>query len=121
MAAPRWRDEPLASERELWQDATVSRAPIVLQRLNMSDTQARTRPEGTSSGESIQRLWRLRKRHHYVDAELRALAGMDDVELRYLFNGERAYNRRWPDRALAVQEAADKRAELEREGWVFHW
>ena len=73
------------------------------------------------SGERGQRLWRLRKLHHAVDAELRSAAGCDDVELRYLFNGERAYRRRWPNRALAVQAAGEKRAELEREGWVFHW
>jgi hypothetical protein len=63
----------------------------------------------------------LRKRHQYVDAELRTVAGADDVELCYLFSGERALTRRWPNRALAVREAAEKRAELEREGWVFHW
>ena len=51
----------------------------------------------------------------------RSAAGCDDVELRFLYNGERAYGRRWPNRALAVQEATEKRAELEREGWVFHW
>ena len=46
---------------------------------------------------------------------------MDEVELRYLINGVKAYKRRWPTRAAAVQEAAGKRAELERTGWVFHW
>jgi hypothetical protein len=87
----------------------------------MSDTRARIEAASGSSKETVQRLWRLRKRHHHVDAELRSVAGMDDVELRYLFNGVRAYKRRWPHRALAVQEAATRRAELEREGWVFHW
>jgi hypothetical protein len=87
----------------------------------MSDQPGGATPEGDLSGEPSQRLWRLRKRHHYVDAELRALAGVDDVELRYLYDGEKAYRRRWANRALAVNDATEKRANLEREGWVFHW
>ena len=43
------------------------------------------------AGVSEQRLWRLRKLHQSVDAELRQA------------------------------EAAAKRAELERDGWTFHW
>ncbi len=78
-------------------------------------------PETEPSREHSQRLWRLRKLHHAVDAELRFAAGGDDVELCYLYDGERAYRRRWANRALAVQAAGEKRAELEREGWVFHW
>jgi hypothetical protein len=87
----------------------------------MSDTRSESESDREPSGQRSQRLWRLRKRHQHVDALLRAVAGVGDVELCYLFNGEAAYRRRWPTRALAVQEAAEKRAELEREGWVFHW
>jgi hypothetical protein len=66
------------------------------------------------------RLWRLRKLHQYVDAELtETVAG--GVEIRFLYNGELSYRRRWETTALAVEEAARKRAELEREGWSFHW
>lgn len=69
---------------------------------------------------SAQRVWRLRKLHQYVDAELRDNA-TSGVDLQFSYNGECAYTRNWPTRALALAEAADKRAELEREGWMFHW
>jgi hypothetical protein len=63
-----------------------------------------------------------------VDAELRQSAADDGtaaaaagVQLQYFLNGELAYSRQWPTRALALEEAARKRAELERDGWMFHW
>jgi hypothetical protein len=87
----------------------------------MSD---RARDDGapqSRSGERSQRLWRLRKLHHSVDADVSTGADGGSVELRYLYDGEQAYRRRFPTRAPALREAAQKRAELEREGWVFHW
>jgi hypothetical protein len=54
-----------------------------------------------------------------VDAEIR-LDG-DAVVLLFLLNGALTYERRWPTRAEALAEAAGKRAELEREGWMAHW
>ena len=64
-------------------------------------------------------MWRLRKLHQYVDATLQD-AG-DGVDVQFFYNGECAYRRRWPTRALAIAELAGKRAELEREGWMAHW
>ncbi len=64
-------------------------------------------------------MWRLRKLHQWVDAEIR-LDG-DAVVLLFLLNGALTYERRWPTRAEAMAEAAGKRAELEREGWMAHW
>ena len=66
-----------------------------------------------------QRLWRLRKLHHFVDAELKEAAS--GVELQFFYNGEFTYARQLATRALAVAEASAKRAELERDGWMFHW
>ena len=66
------------------------------------------------------RVWRMRKLHQYVDAEL-VDTGEAGVELQFFYNGERAYSRRWPTRERALNEAAEKRAELERDGWMFHW
>jgi hypothetical protein len=66
------------------------------------------------------RIWRLRKLHKFVDAELKA-AGEGGVEVSYYFNGELSYSRRCDSREMALAEAAAKRAELEREGWMFHW
>jgi len=66
------------------------------------------------------RLWRLRKLHDTVDAEL--CAGADGhTDLKVFYNGELSYVRRLATRAEAVSEAAARRAELEREGWNFHW
>lgn len=66
------------------------------------------------------RLWRMRRLHQFVDAELWP-AEDDSVELRYLLNGEPTFRRTWVSRDDAVRAAAAKRAELERDGWMFHW
>jgi hypothetical protein len=70
---------------------------------------------------SSSRLWRLRKRHQYIDAEL--FSGEDDrsAEIQFLINGELSYRRAWATREEALAEAAAKRTELEREGWAEHW
>ena len=67
------------------------------------------------------RLWRLRKLHQTVDAELQEIAGSAEVEVAFFYNGAFAYARRHPSRAAALAEAAVKRLELERDGWSFHW
>ncbi len=66
------------------------------------------------------RLWRLRKLHQAIDAML-ADAGDGGTRLQVLLNGEVMYTRHWPTRAPALEEAAGRRAELEREGWMPHW
>ena len=70
---------------------------------------------------SSRRIWRLRKLHQFVDAELTEDPGKPGVELRLLFNGELSYTRRCASGEAALEEAAAKRAELERDGWMFHW
>ena len=67
------------------------------------------------------RVWRLRKLHQQVDVQLRDEGSESGVETRFFYNGELAYVRRWPTRALALADAAEKRAELERDGWTAHW
>jgi hypothetical protein len=74
------------------------------------------------TGSSSHRLWRLRKLHQYVDAEIAdGNAPGELTAIRFLFNGELSYERRVPSRAAALAEAASRRAALEREGWTFHW
>jgi hypothetical protein len=65
------------------------------------------------------RIWRLRKLHQQADARLQDDG--QDVEVQFFYNGVLAYARRLPTRALALAEAAEKRAELERDGWTEHW
>jgi hypothetical protein len=66
-----------------------------------------------------QRIWRLRKLHQFVDAVMHPIDG--EIELRFLFNGELSFAQRCATREEALAAAAAKRAELEREGWSFHW
>ena len=68
---------------------------------------------------SSHRIWRLRKLHQSIDAVLINVGEL--VELHFLLNGELMYARRELARLSALQEAAEKRAELEREGWMPHW
>jgi hypothetical protein len=77
----------------------------------MSDSEARR--------DRAERLWRLRKLHDQADAWLRDLDR--GVELRFVLNGEVSHSRRCDDRAAALALAAEKRAELERGGWMAHW
>ena len=70
--------------------------------------------------QASRRLWRLRKLHHTVDAELVAHAP-DRFELRYGYDGALSSRRVWPTREQALDDAAARRSELEREGWMFHW
>jgi hypothetical protein len=65
------------------------------------------------------RLWRLRRLHQTIDATL--VDADSGVELRFFLNGELMYERRWSHRDPAVAEAAARRGELEREGWMPHW
>jgi hypothetical protein len=67
------------------------------------------------------RIWRLRKRHLYVDAELRHVDGSDAFDLLVYYGTTLTSSRRCATRAEAVRAARERRAELEREGWTFHW
>ena len=66
----------------------------------------------------MQRLWRMRKLHQSIDAELH---DGPEIILQFKLNGEPSYERRLSTRTEAVAEAARKRAELERDGWMYHW
>ena len=67
------------------------------------------------------RIWRLRKRNLYVDAELRQVSDSAEYDLLVYCGTMLTSSRRCATRADAVGEAKTRRAELEREGWTFHW
>ena len=67
------------------------------------------------------RIWRLRKRNLYVDAELRQVEGSDAFDLLIYYGTTLTSSRRCETRVDAVSEGKARRAELEREGWTFHW
>jgi hypothetical protein len=68
---------------------------------------------------AVRRLWRLRKLHQQVDATIHETG--DAVELRLRYNSTVVYRRAWSTRSLAVAAAEDRRAVLERQGWIAHW
>jgi hypothetical protein len=68
----------------------------------------------------MHRLWRLRKQQWFVDAQLDD-QGDAGVEIALLYNGELSYRRLWPTRGEALADAAARRSDLEREGWMPHW
>ncbi|MEQ1728854.1 MAG: hypothetical protein ABL982_10770 [Vicinamibacterales bacterium] len=67
------------------------------------------------------RIWRLRKRNLYVDAELRQVPDSREWELLIYYGMTLTSSRRCATRAEAVAEGKSRRTELEREGWTFHW
>ena len=67
------------------------------------------------------RIWRLRKRQLYVDAELRPVPDSGECDLLVYYGRTLTSSRRCATRAAAVGEGKSRRTELEREGWTFHW
>jgi hypothetical protein len=67
------------------------------------------------------RVWRLRKRNLYVDAELRAVDGASEFEVSIFYGTTLTWSARYARREDAVNAARARRADLEREGWTFHW
>jgi hypothetical protein len=66
-----------------------------------------------------ERLWRVRKSHTSIDAQLSDRdAG---VEIRYFFDGEPVLSQHWPTRQLALTDAATRLRDLQRAGWTTHW
>lgn len=67
------------------------------------------------------RIWRLRKRNLYVDAELKRAPESDEWDVLVYYGTTLTASKRCATRVDAVQFAKERRAELEREGWTFHW
>ena len=67
------------------------------------------------------RIWRLRKRNLYVDAGLKQVPETGEWDLGIYYGTTLTSSHRYRTRAEAVEDARSRRAELEREGWTFHW
>jgi len=67
------------------------------------------------------RLWRVRKVHRCIDAELYEDDRTYEAELRLVYDDRVIYRRRWSTRQEAAADAHAKRADLERAGWTEHW
>jgi hypothetical protein len=66
-----------------------------------------------------ERLWRVRKDHTWIDAQVRDCAA--GVEIAFRYDGARVFARRFPTRALAVDAADRTLQDLQRAGWTTHW
>jgi hypothetical protein len=68
----------------------------------------------------VERLWRVRKDHVWIDARLVA-ASDGTIELRFFYDGEPLLTRPWPTRARALADADERLRDLQRAGWITHW
>ena len=72
------------------------------------------------AGPSIaERLWRVRKDHTWIDAQL--TSNPTATEVRFFLDGERVFSRAFPTRALATADAERRLRDLQRAGWTTHW
>ena len=63
-----------------------------------------------------ERLWRVRKNHTSIDAQIRDRDV--GVEIRYFYDGEPVLSQQWPTRQLALTDAAARLRDLQRAGWT---
>ena len=68
-----------------------------------------------------ERIWRVRKNHMWIDAQLRDGPDSTGVEVQFFYDGTLVLARQWPSRERALAHAADRLRELQRAGWVTHW
>jgi hypothetical protein len=73
-------------------------------------------PPAAGPGE---RLWRARRRHHYIDALVRDSDTGSVLEFRR--NGRSLVTWRFDTRAVASAEAMTRLRDLQRAGWNTHW
>ena len=79
-----------------------------------------TRGTAETAG-SVERLWRVRKNHTWIDARIRGRQGSPRVELAFFYDGERIFSTEYPSREFAIDEAAFRLRDLQRAGWNTHW
>jgi hypothetical protein len=68
-----------------------------------------------------ERVWRVRKNHTWIDAQIRNCPPSTDVEIRFFYDGALVLARRWPSREAALDHASDRLLDLQRAGWNTHW
>jgi hypothetical protein len=68
-----------------------------------------------------ERVWRVRKNHTWIDAQVRASGEAGASEVQFYYDGVLVFARQWPTREAALTHAADQLRELQRSGWNTHW
>lgn len=71
------------------------------------------------SGFRRTRLWRVRKDHTWIDAQVASEPSA--IEVHFFLGGEHVFSREFPTRALATAEAERRLRDLQRAGWTTHW
>jgi hypothetical protein len=66
-------------------------------------------------------VWRLRKDHTWIDAQIRDCPESSEAEIRFFYDGSLLLAQRWPSREQALTDAADRLRDLQRVGWTTHW
>lgn len=66
-----------------------------------------------------ERVWRARKHHTWIDAQIRQ--SDTGFELQYFYDGVLVLSRVWRTRAEAVAHASGQLRDLQRAGWNSHW
>jgi hypothetical protein len=69
----------------------------------------------------VVRLWRVRKDHTWIDAQIASRPATTTTLLHFFLDGERVFSREFPTRALATAEAHCRLRDLQRAGWTTHW
>jgi hypothetical protein len=72
-------------------------------------------------GHDVVRLWRVRKDHTWIDAQIANPPAATTTLLHFFLDGERVFSREFPTRALATAEAHCRLRDLQRAGWTTHW
>ena len=67
-----------------------------------------------------ERLWRVRKRHTWIDARVEDHPD-GGAELGFSYDGAPLVSRRYPTRDLAIDDADRTLHDLQRAGWTTHW
>jgi hypothetical protein len=71
----------------------------------------------SSAAVSGEHLWAMRKHDRLLECELRD-RGEWGVEVQVFREGEFLFGRLWPTRALAIEDADERKAQYRREGGV---
>jgi hypothetical protein len=68
-----------------------------------------------------ERLWRVRRDHAWIDAQICGIGRPGRVRVDFFFEGSCIFSREFPSRELAIDDAAGKLRDLQRVGWSTHW
>jgi hypothetical protein len=75
----------------------------------------------TTSPRVGERVWRARKNHTWIDAQLKPAADAAGFELQFFYDGSLVLIRTCATREAAVAHAEQQLRDLQRAGWNSHW